>query len=85
MRSCLVIVTGASNVVTRVVLDGCYPSIGTVLGPLFVLLLRFSHVIRIWIIFFGRLCHITLIAGLNVFYSRYLLMSYTLKLFVFLM
>ena len=81
----MVIVTAASNEVTRVVLDGCYPSIGTALAPLFVLLVPFSNVIRIGIIFFGQLCHITLIAGINFFYTRYLLMSYTLKLFVFLM
>ena len=66
---------------TRVVLDGCYPSIGTALAPLFVLLVRFSNVIRIGIIFFGQLCHITLIAGINFFYTRYLLMSYTLKMY----
>ena len=66
---------------TRVVLDGCYPYI----VPLFVLLVRFSNAIGIGIIFFGQLCHITLIAGINFFYTRYLLMSYTLKLFVFLM
>ena len=81
----MVIVTAASNEVTRVVLDGCYPSIGTALAPLFFLLVRFSNVIRIGIIFFGQLCHITLIAGINFFCARYLLMSYTLKLFAFLM
>ena len=81
----MVIVTIASNGVTRVVLDGCDPSIRTALAPLFVLLVRFSNVIRIGIIFFGQLCHITLIAGVNFFYTRYLLMSYTLKMFVFLM
>ncbi len=54
---------------TRVVLDGCYPYI----VPLFVLLVRFSNAIGIGIIFFGRLCHITLIAGINFFYTRYLL------------
>ena len=81
----MVIVTGASNEVTRAVLDGCYPSIGTALAPLFVLLLRFSNVIRMWILFFGQLCHITLIAGINFFYTRHLLMSHTLELFVCLM
>ena len=81
----MVIVTAASNEVTRVVLDGCYLSIGTALAPLFVLLVRCSNVIGIRIIFFGQLCHITLIAGINFFYTCYLLMSYTLKLFAFLM
>ena len=84
LRIFLVIVTAASNEVTRVVLDGCYPSIGTARAPPLVLV-RFSNVIRIGIIFFGQLFHITLIAGIKFFYTRYLLMSYTLKLFVFLM
>ena len=85
MRSWLVIVTGASNVVTRVILDGCYPSIGTAVVHLFVLLMRFSNVIRVGIVFFGQLYHITLIAGINSFYTRYVLMSHTLKGFIFLM
>ena len=69
--------------VTRV-LDGYHPSIGTAIVSLFVLLVRFSNVIRIGIIFFGQLCYIALIAGINFFYIRYLLISYTFKLFVFL-
>ena len=81
MRSRLVIVTADSNEVARVVLDGCYPSIGTALAPPFVLLVRFPN----GTILFGQLCHITLIAGNNFIYTRYLLMFYTLKLFVFLM
>ena len=47
----MVIVTVASNEVTRVVLDGCYPSIRTALALIFVLRLRFSNVIRIGVIF----------------------------------
>ena len=85
LRSCVVIETAAPNEVTRVVLVCCYPSIGINLDPLFFLLVRFSNEIRIGIIIFGQLCHITLIAGINFFYTRYLLTSYTLKLFVFLM
>ena len=43
-------------------------------SPPFCLARGFSNVIRIGITFFGQLCHITLIAGINFFYTRYLLM-----------
>ena len=85
MRSCLVIVTAASNGVTRVVLDGCYRSIGTALAPPFLLARALFECNQNTDHIFWSVCHITLVAGINFFYTRYLLMSYTLKLFVFLM